>query len=72
MLESSKAARSGKHQPLSSMGQPRGGGNVKAQEVMVTVPTTLSVSSATSFSVHEMISSIPVELLVDMVRQFPR
>ena len=49
------------------MGLPRGGGYVKAQElqeVTVTVPT-LSVSSVASFSVHGMIGSIPLELLVD-------
>eukprot|EP00731_Ephydatia_muelleri_P027657 Em0019g530a len=67
VLESSKATGSGKLQTLGGMGLPRGGGYVKAQElqeVTVTVPT-LSVSSVASFSVHGMIGSIPLELLVD-------
>ena len=67
VLESSKATGSGKLQTLGGMGPPRGGGYVKAQElqeVTVTVPT-LSVSSVASFSVHGMIGSIPLELLVD-------
>ena len=47
------------------MSQPRCGGNAKkAQESMVTVPT-LSIPSAVSFSVHGMIGSLSLQLLVD-------